>query len=166
MINEIVNILEQRIPKFSYTQKLNFHIDPLESRALLILALSLHETSNHIASTRILLDLFNAERSYELQKKKIDIKILINLSYNYFILDDYWNSLLYTEKGINLCLESQTFFHYHDLLARKSILYYRLKLPNHQVYADQCISLLLMQKKEDTAEAYKSVFENKYGFKL
>lgn len=113
-------------------------------------------------SNQILLHILNYFTSLSNQDsyyRSFTIKCLYMIAYNYHRVNEHDKALEYADRGINFCLENETFQSLTLLLARKSTALFYLGNKDWKIYRTQTLSLLEIQKRNDLKIKYDSIFE-------
>jgi transcriptional regulator with XRE-family HTH domain len=164
-----LNSIRLSIPTFDVYEFQTFKYNIFEMRILLLIALSIAHNGLYHQSNLILKFLLNAmlkDSLNSLDDVLLTIKIYANLSYNAFNLDDYKNSLNYSNQGIAYCNKHTNYFSLHLLFFRKGIALFRLNKEGYLDPLHKSIQLLEIQENYELARNYKQVLLDRYNIEV
>lgn len=164
-----INSIRLSIPSFNIYEYDTFKYNIFEMRILLLIALSLAHDGQYHQSNLILKFLLAAmlkDSLNNLDDILLTIKIYTNLSYNAFNLDDYKNSLNYSNQGIAYCNTHTNYFCLYILFFRKGIALFRLNKDGYLDPLHKSIQLLEIQENYELAQSYKHVLLDRYGIEV
>lgn len=165
-ISYLSKALKITIHNFNIHHFNNYNYNYFEYRILLLLSLSLIHENDIETSNKLLLFIMNKITDSPIlnsNQYKILIKVFANLSYNFHLVDDIWNALLYAEKGIAYSLKHHASHYLFLLYARKGIALYQLNNQNYHIYCQYAIHLLNMYGNTKLSALYRDIFKNQYG---
>lgn len=136
----------------------------IELRLLYLIAanyLDLNKTDESIAILLHLLSMPDSTLS-----SKLRIKAHGLLSYNFFAIGDYKQSLHYADKGIELTRKAQRTYYAHTLLARKAVALLKLGQEGYEENMKLCIALLQFEGHTHLVEHYRQVSKERYHISI
>lgn len=149
--------------------KLNYNL--FELRILLLIALTLQKDENYTLSINILsyiLESLSFDKETLFSEKKLVIKVIFNISYNYHYTDNHKKALEYAVKGIEYCRDQDIMYALNHLYYRRGIAEYLLD-KEEKVYKDsinKSIHILEIKGYYDLSKKYKEITKNRYGIDL
>lgn len=168
-LDELLRCIRISVPKFEIEHYKDNIYNYIELRILLLISLYYTEIENFEFSNEILhfLESYSMKfKPYNIESKKIFLKILSNLSYNYYKIKDDINSLKYAEYGINYSIKYDTFYLLHHFQFRKAIALIFLKKPGHELAINSCFTILRLTNKFDLLNKYKTILTKKYNIDI
>lgn len=165
-LEQLLECIRISIPEFMVETYLDFSYNYIELRVLLLIGLHFAKTENFSLSNSLLHFLEEYSREYELhnlESKKLHLKILSNLSYNYFKIEDDSNSLKYAELGIKYSVKYDTFYLLHHFYFRKAISLLYLRKSGVEDSINNCFAILKLTNKEQLLIDYKHILTKKYN---
>ena len=97
---------------------------------------------------------------------KIKIKAYALLAYNFFLKQQYEESLVTANNGLELARNIRTTYYVHSLLARKAVVLKRLNKEGFEENMRICLSILEFENRRDLIEHYKKVCKEYYGVEI
>ena len=157
-IDSFENALKINNPDFSVESFNTFKYTLLESRILIMLAVSLSAKKKYVDSNELLSlalkQLINVP-NMTINYIHLIIKIYLNLSYNHFNLNNLEHSLGFSITGINYCKEYSSIYCLFAFYYRSGVAKLLLGKQNYKSDFRYCITLLEIQDKKDLIEIYK-----------
>ena len=151
-------------PEISFDKLSKLCFSEIELRLLYLIAanyLDLNKTDESIAILLHLLSMPDSTLS-----SKLRIKAHGLLSYNFFAIGDYKQSLHYADKGIELTRKAQTTYYAHTLLARKAVALLKLGQEGYEENMKLCIALLQFEGHTHLVEHYRQVSKERYHISI
>ncbi|MBN2795813.1 MAG: helix-turn-helix transcriptional regulator [Clostridia bacterium] len=146
-----------------------FNYSPLEVRILLLISLSLVQTSKFDESNSILLkclEELDFENVIDSQISLTIVKVLFNLSYNFYRLGDDHQSFYYSDKGIEFCKENYIFYYLGGLFFRRGISKKLLEMQDCEEDILYSIMINKMMGNNELAENYRKNAMEIYNIKI
>lgn len=119
--------LRYSIPLFDSDYISKFKYKYLDLKCLLLIATNLSESGRHAESIEILSYISNNElikQSYcynDTNLNKLQLKLYLNLSYNYHCINQHIDVLRYVNLGIDNCITNSTMYLLHFFYYRKAV---------------------------------------------
>ena len=151
----------EHINKFKYTQ--------LEHRILLLISLALSVTRDLKLANQILimsLETYQLKYRLDFNDIRLMIKIYFNLSYNYFGLEDYQNSLKYADEGIKYCREHHSMYALSGLFYRRGIAKLFMDDDEYMLDLKYAMQLFHINGHFKLAKIYQDITLKKYGIEI
>ena len=150
-------------PDFSLDRIEDYNYTYLDYKCLLLLSKIHGEKKENVKSNKILLYLneqilFTSDNyKYFEEVKKIHIKILFNIAYNFHCLDMYDKVVKYAKNGIAKCVQMKTLYYLHALYYRLGIAYYLLGEPRDKYFPflNKSMMLLEVENRRNLIELYR-----------
>lgn len=166
--NQLWSLLLKSHPGIQISNLSNLGFTTFEQRVLLIYAVVLAEIGHLDQSTQILAYLRKRMRpavNTRHTEKKMYIKILINLAYNYHLNDLHEEALNAATEGIDLCINSDIMYGLYLLYYRKGIAQAFLgKDPKESIH--KALSMLKVQDLEHLISHYTKVLKETYQIEV
>ncbi|MGV8147138.1 MAG: helix-turn-helix domain-containing protein [Alkaliphilus sp.] len=168
-LDYFLQAMKESNPLFHLNSFSAFKYSCLEMRILFLISLALAESNQLSDSNDILTEglkqcNFDAQSTHN--EKLLIIKIYLNLSYNFHMLDLHTEALSYANQGIEFCNKHHINYSLATLLARKGTAEFLLNLPNYKNSLNNSITLLLIANRKDLALLYVETALKIYGIVL
>lgn len=165
-LEDFITSMRYSIPDFDAYDFKRFKYNIFEMRILLLIATSYvfhceYDQSNLMLL--FLLDTMLTDRQTNLDNILLTIKIYANLSYNYFMMDDYNKSLKFANEGISFCNNHDNMYILYLLYSRKGIAEMRLNMPYYEDSLKKSLHLLEIQNKHELYNIYCQILKDQYG---
>ncbi|MEX1376157.1 MAG: helix-turn-helix transcriptional regulator [Eubacteriales bacterium] len=147
------------------TYKYNF----FDVRILVILAVVLCKLGDGEISNEILcfiLEIVDKSPHASFLEKLLVIKIYSNISYNYYLMDDPENTLVYSEDGIKYAQNNNLLYGLSTLFWRKGIAMMKMGQDGYIESIRKSINVLDIQENHQLKEVYLNVLKKKYDIEL
>lgn len=154
------------IPDFSTENISLIKFNMIEFRILLLISLSLTGLREYeIANEIMLINLKQLQGSGEMSILNIQliIKLLFNISYNYYNMQDQINSIKYADNGIKFCKEHSSMYCLYLLFYRRGIAKYKIGNKGYRNDLKSCYVLLSILGKNNTIKKFKEITKEKHG---
>lgn len=164
-ILHFLHAIRESIPSFNFENFDRFGYTFFETRILLLISMGLSVFCKYELSTKLLLKCLHQTNfciQQSINHKKMEIKTLYNISYNYHELNNSKDALLYSVKGIKLCNDNFLNYHLPSLLYRKGIAEYFIGSDNYLETLRQSVSLLEILGNHTLANIFRKVSLEKY----
>lgn len=168
-LDDLIQSMRYSIPNFNVYEFSKYKYNLFEMRILLLIGLSYNHHCNYSQCNSIIKFLLESQLKEEYPDQDtilLTIKIYLNLSYNYFNLDDYKKSLEYANIGIEYCNRHNNMFMLYLFYSRKGIAEFRLGMPNYEDSLRKSIHILEIQNKKDLAKTYRQIMVERYDIDL
>lgn len=161
--DKLIEAIRITSPNYTLNSSGNKKYTHLEARIIYLLGANLLDLDECETSIKLLNTLQYLVYSEAILSKMLSQKLYALISYNYFLLDMFWNSLLYAEKGITIANHNNSTYFLHSLLSRKSIALLKLNLNGYIESMELCIAVLKIQNNAELIKHYRTVAKNKYN---
>lgn len=168
-IMKLENCIKISIPNFKISDLDQYNYNYIELRILLLIALIYKGNKNFKKSLEILTEIennINNKINLSIDAIKILLKIICNISYMYYIIEEINMSLEYANKGINLCREYDTNYVLYFLYARKGIAKLLLGKEDYLKDIYNSICLLDVTEKFELKKIYIKTFKEQYDIDI
>jgi len=164
-----LNAMKLSISKYDINNFNRYNYTSLEKRILLMLSLSLRRLENYTLVEGMLLFLLDKFDDVELNSNNkifMKLKILLNLSYLYHVIDDNESALHYSDCGINLALKHYTNYYLSILYYRRGIAKFILMHDDYMEDLRNSIFFLGLTNQHDLIERYKKITFDTYNLSI
>lgn len=161
-------ILQDKYPRLSVETLESYAFTDFEAKVLLMVAVLSAELQERSLSTTMLTYLKDHKKPQETARhteKKMYLKALINLAYNYHLDDKHQDAYGVAVAGIAECLRYDLLYGLYILYYRKGIAEIHLQLPALESFQN-CFQLLKIQGLEHLIEHYRTVLKELYQFSI
>jgi transcriptional regulator with XRE-family HTH domain len=148
---------------FSIKDLGNMVLNNYEQRLILMLALSYKSINQKELSKKILVGLINSVDFFENSDIKLRIKIIFNLSYICYNLEQDKESFDYSNLGISVCVKENCFYLLEFLVFRKAVAQFYLGLDEATETFNFSLSLCKLKNNFKTYENFESAIKKMYS---
>lgn len=169
LIENCYEILRLSNENFDESRLLEYKYNHFEIRILLIISVCQLRLDNGKEATKILKKAESGYINIESQpiwNKKVYIKILSNLSYSHYLIEDYNSSLKYANKAIDYTTSNDMLYMLYMPLAMKSLSIYKLGLDGYIDFAKKSILVLELVGNIELITEYKRIFKKNYNIEI
>ncbi|MBI9010994.1 MAG: helix-turn-helix transcriptional regulator [Clostridiales bacterium] len=144
----------------------NYSYSYLELRTLHVIGALYADLKEYSLSNRIfnyLMLNINIDKYSSSPTKKLYIKLLCNIAYNYHSLDQHESIIKVVNEGIDFCNQFDSSYLLEMLLYRKAVSQYFLNDPKHKKTFKQVRSILEIKNYDEKIKIYAKVTKEKYN---
>lgn len=168
-INRLNNTLKKSISNYNFETYCNQKYSHLETRVLLLISLFLAKNDNVKLSTKIMLfclENFEDSKFISSEINKIIIKLNLNVSYNYHLLEEYRISKKYALEGIKHANAFDLSYCLPHLFARLAVSQFKLADDMYQDSFQKMMMLFEITGNQEQANLYRKITFEKYGITI
>ncbi len=165
-LNEAITL---SIDDFTLDNIEKHYYNNLETRILLLIGLIYYEKQIYDISTKLFLHCLQSLKQqtvHTIESSKLISKLYYNLSYNYYKVSNYKESLLLADEGINYLLEKHLLYSLAFLYARKGVAEFKLKMPNYMETLNYSVILLRISNDNETADLFVSINKKVHNIEM
>lgn len=141
----------------------------IELRTLLVIGVVYADLKEYILSNRIfnyLMLHMKTDKYSTSPSKKLYIKLLCNIAYNYHSLDQHKSIIHVVNEGLDFCNQFDSSYLLEMLLYRKAVSQYFLKDSGHVKTFKQVRSILEIKNYEEKIRIYTKITKEKYNIEF
>lgn len=168
-IENLITALSESIDNFDISNIGEFRYNYLELRTLMFIGLFYVKNESIKLSNDILLfsvQYLIDQRTYSRESNELITKLQLNISYNYYRLNEYTKSLEKAEKTIKSAAEQNSLYCLPQLYFRKATAEFRLGIANYENSFKKGIMLFEVTGNEELAAIYKRITKEKYNVEI
>jgi transcriptional regulator with XRE-family HTH domain len=168
-VDVYINAIQLTNTTFSLNHFSKLKYNLLESRILVMLAVALsalknYEVSNDILSLALKQLIYVPDDT--IPYNQIILKIYLNLSYNYFNVNDLDHSLKLAKQGIAYSKANNSIYLLFSLYYRSAVAKYLMHKRGYMNDFRYCMTLLEIQGKKELITIYKDITKKKYDLDI
>ena len=163
IIDDSIRLIKIKYADFTVNKLEQFNFSFIEIRALILLSLGLSEVDIE-GSTNILMYICEDFEHDSLRNNhKLYLKVLLNLSTNYYQMENDNLSLKYANRGIQVAMDLETSYLLSDLLFRKGIALYYLDDITYNIYIKKALDLCDILNRVQLKNNYLNALRTKHN---
>lgn len=165
----LIELLSTLYPGFKFDSLSNYKLNYFDISVLLLLAIVILELGDADLSTSIMMlcmDRLELFSKGSLVRKKMLLKIMYNLSYNYHIEDNHQDALSMADKAIEYAVSKDMLYLLPHLYYRKGIAEYNLGISGFMDSLRKSVTLLDIYNLADLKHQFIIITRERYNIEI